>query len=248
METKIKPIRRDNFTLESNVVNIDSPVATYTLPKGFGASFVNDRNFMLLLPTVVHDVVSAAEDSANAIVVACPGIAWASPNVEDSIIDVEVYHAGTLQTSGVTVDHSAGTVTLTKTLAENDLVDVFYLFTTGQVSIRRISPQDLNEIYDTLFARGLRSVQEQNQVSVRTGLKLDKGAILPEKFRFAVYLKSSILATWKIATAGGAGTDTETGLGRFLFWADVVDMPTLREATRDIDPAGLVIRQMTGGE
>jgi len=244
----VKPIQRADFVLANNTASLDTPVATYTVPRGYAVLARNDKNFNLLLPTVVHDVVSAAEDTAEVIIVSCPGITYSSPNVEDSIVDVEVYLDGVLQTSGVTCDHSEETVTLTKTITEGQLVDVFYLFKPGQVSIRRISPQVLDSVYDTLFAQGLKIVQEQNQISSKVGLRLDKRAWLPEKFKFAIYLNSTVLVYWTIATAGGAGTDTETGIGRFLFWVDMVTMEELEKACKGVDPAKLVVREIIGGK
>jgi len=244
----VKPLQREDFTLESNVVNRDTPVATYTVPRGYAILVRNDKNFNLLLPTVVHDVVDASEASANSITVSCPGITYSYPHAEDSIDDVEVYLNGTLQTTGVSCDHSAETVTLAVSLSENDKVDVFYLFKPGQVSIRRISPQVLDSVYDTLFAQGLKIVQEQNQISSKIGLRLDKRAWLTEKFKLSIYLNSSVQVKWTIATGGGEGTDIETGLGRILFWVNMITMEELTRLCKGLDPAKLIVREMVGGK
>lgn len=243
-----KPLQRASFSLESNVASKDTPVAIYTVPRGYAVLARNDLNFNLLLPTVVHDVVDAAEDTAEAIVVSCPGITYSSPNAEDSITDLEVYLDGVLQTTGVTCDHSAETVTLTATIVQNQLVDVFYLFKSGQVSIRRVSPQSLDSVYDTLFGQGLKIVQEQDQISSKVGLRLDKRAWLPAMFKLAIYVNSTIQVIWTIATAGGTGTDTETSIGRFLFWVEMITMEELTKDLKGLDPAKVVIREMIGGK
>jgi len=251
----VKPLQRADFTLESNIVNKDTPIATYTVPRGYAVLARNDKNFNLLLPTVVHDIVSADEATAKEIVVSCPGITWSFPNAEDSIVDLDVYANGTRIISGegdytITCDHSAETVTVANSvaLAEGTLIDIFYLFKPGQVSIRRISPQALDSVYDTLFAQGLKIVQEQNQISSKIGLRLDKRAWLPEMFKLTIYLNSSVVCTWTIATAGGAGTDKETKIGRFLFWIDMITMEELTKLCKGFDPAKLVVREMIGGK
>jgi len=246
----LQPIQRDSFTLKSNTANLDTPVAEYKVPRGYAALFTSKVNFGLLLPTVVNDVVDAGEAGANSITVSTPGITHPYPLAKNAVDkNVEVYLNGEKQAAAnITVDEDAETVTLATTLNENDKVDVFYHFKPGQVSIRRISPQEVEPVFDILFERDLRTVQEQNQVSSKVNLKLVKEAWLPEMFKLAVYLNSSTQVVWTIASGGGAGTDIETGLGKLLFWANVITMAQAKKIMKGYDPAKLVVAQMIGGK
>ncbi|GAG34290.1 unnamed protein product, partial [marine sediment metagenome] len=204
-----KPILARDFTYKVTTKGLNTPVAEYTVPRGYVTIFHNDINFGMLLPGIAYDVASAAEDSANEIVVVCPGIVHPNGYTKDADANVKVYLNGAIQSgSDYVLDEDAETLTLTVTLAAGDNVDVFY-FCSGQVSIRRISPQELDAVYDTLFSMDLKTVNEVNQESNKYAItRLEKRAVLPEMFKFGIYVDNDdVVCGWTIATAGGAGED-----------------------------------------
>lgn len=180
-----------DFTTYANTADVWGEIAEWFVPSGQMILFKNERNIELFL--ACKDVFSGDGSTVE--------FTLAQDIVDNERLPDDGGSAAGF-VSGVraaiaSINYATHKVTFSSApAADGNNVAVYSIFKPGELEIRAVAPAGTRGLYKLLFNSMLGQVHAVDQLDSKKDFRLSQSIILPEGYKIAVRLKSSVVVNW----------------------------------------------------